>query len=504
MKKTSGSAAKPAASRACLAIAPDDRALKPVSSVFVLGESLKISFEAFILHFHEHLRGDKFDLLPWTKDLIAALEALVYPPPGSGKRRLCVNMPPRFGKTMLLEYFVAWAFAVNPGCRFIWTSYSADPALTASRDIMNLLGIPSYTRLFPRSALSRYNSAAPSWYTRGGGEFHAVSLDGSVTGLGAGARAESRSGFGGCMIIDDPLNARDADSVTAKRGVIDHFQRVLFSRRNSASVPFILAAQRLATDDLPGWLRDNEKDLWNFLSVAAYDEQTGQSVWPEVISTDELCRMRDRSPRVFYSQYQQKPQPSGGVVFHSDWWQYWKYGENGEEPPFDRLIICADTAMKTGERNDYTVLGCFGRLADNSIYMIDMVRGKFEAPELIAVFKEFYNKWAVNRDSSVAAADEVYIEDKASGTGLIQSIQREGIPIIPMRPNKDKYSRALDAIPAIASGRFKLPNGENDRISSQVIREAAEFTADGSHAHDDIIDVICYGIDKMDNSCLCF
>jgi hypothetical protein len=40
------------------------------------------------------------------------------------KNNININIPPRFGKTTLLIYFVAWSFARNPACEFIYTSYS--------------------------------------------------------------------------------------------------------------------------------------------------------------------------------------------------------------------------------------------------------------------------------------------------------------------------------------------------------------------------------------------
>jgi predicted phage terminase large subunit-like protein len=157
--------------------------------------------------------------------------------------------------------------------------------------------------------------------------------------------------------------------------------------------------------------------------------------------------------------------------------------------------------MKTGEANDYSCLMAFGVLrgAVKEIHLLDMVHGKFEAPDLEKIFIGFYTKWRQPQKYGVICS-AVYVEDKASGTGLIQSVKRKGIPILPIKPNKDKFTRSQEAIPHIANGFFKLPNSASDPISAKVIAECEAFRADMSHKHDDIVDTICYGIEKGSKS----
>ena len=205
--------------------------------------------------------------------------------------------------------------------------------------------------------------------------------------------------------------------------------------------------------------------------------------------------MRDQAPGVFSAQYQQSPIVSGGEVFRSDWWRFYDPADPANRQ-FRRIYICADTALKTGEQNDFTVLAAFGE-NERGIFLLDMVRGKFEAPELEAVFLAFWNKW---REAPKAgynrACSSVYVEDKASGTGLLQSVRRKGVPVIALRPTKDKYTRALEAIPTIAAGQFLLPESAGNSISAQVIAECEAFREDLTHPHDDIVDVMCYGISQ--------
>jgi predicted phage terminase large subunit-like protein len=79
--------------------------------------------------------------------------------------------------------------------------------------------------------------------------------------------------------------------------------------------------------------------------------------------------------------------------------------------------------------------------------------------------------------------DQEKVEDKVSGTGLIQTLRREGIPILPIQRNRDKVSRAHDAAPFIESGNVLLP--EFAPWLSDFLAEVAAFP---NGAHDDQID----------------
>jgi predicted phage terminase large subunit-like protein len=117
---------------------------------------------------------------------------------------------------------------------------------------------------------------------------------------------------------------------------------------------------------------------------------------------------------------------------------------------------------------------------------LDLLHGKWEAPDLERQFIAFWNKWrnGVNGRRTNGA----YIEDKASGTGLIQSIKHKGVPVIPYEPEKDKLTRVMDVSPYIESGLLYLPMSKDFDISKKVVNECVAFTADDSHAHDDIVD----------------
>ena len=82
---------------------------------------------------------------------------------------------------------------------------------------------------------------------------------------------------------------------------------------------------------------------------------------------------------------------------------------------------------------------------------------------------------------------KIYVEDKASGTGLIQNLRKKTpISITPLQRNKDKVTRAMDAQPVIKAGRVVLP--EEHPMLAEIIAEHSAFTYDDTHPNDDIVD----------------
>jgi predicted phage terminase large subunit-like protein len=77
----------------------------------------------------------------------------------------------------------------------------------------------------------------------------------------------------------------------------------------------------------------------------------------------------------------------------------------------------------------------------------------------------------------------LYVEDKVSGTGLIQTLRREHLPVIAIQRNNDKTSRAYDAAPAIEAGNVALPSDVS--WLSDLLEEIESFPAG---AHDDQLD----------------
>ena len=174
----------------------------------------------------------------------------------------------------------------------------------------------------------------------------------------------------------------------------------------------------------------------------------------------------------------------GGKVIKRQYFNYY------EEYPakIKRLFVTADTAMKVKEHNDYSVFSVWG-VTNTDLLWLDMVRGKWEAPELIEQAQKVYDKWTSFFEACILSG--FYIEDKASGTGLIQTLKRNSrIPVIPVPRNTDKGERLQGVLDYIASGRVCLPSF-NKQMSNDIINECTAIQRDFQQpTNDDIVDTL--------------
>lgn len=414
----------------------------------------------------------------WHQDVICgALEKVVT----GQTKRLVINVPPRSGKTELAVInFMAWCMGNFPDSEFIHASYSKRLATANAYATRAIMQHEKFNEIFPDIGLSNDSRAKDEFRTDIGGIVYATGAEGTITGYGAG---KMRDYFGGAIIIDDPHKAGEANSDTMRQNVLDWFTTTMESRKNSPDTPIIVIMQRLHEDDLSGYLLGGGNgEEWEHILIPALDEND-ETFWKGQFKTEDLHRIRSTNSYVFSGQMMQTPSPVGGGIFKTEWW-----GRYEQEPHFDYRLMFADTALKTGQENDYSVFQCWG-VSKNNIYLIDQVRGKWESPQLLKVAKDFWNK---HRAIPNGTLRQLKIEDKASGTGLIQQLKQEGYPVRDIQRNRDKVTRAYDAAPMIEAGRVYLP--ANNPWIGAFIQECEMFP---NGKHDDQVDPMMDAVQEM-------
>lgn len=419
------------------------------------------------------------DMKPnWHQDAICnALERVLM-----GKcPRLIINIPPRSGKTELaVVSFIAWASGLYPDSEWIHASYSKRLATNNAYGVREVMRHEVYQQIFPWVKIRDDSAAKDEFRTEQGGVVYATGSEGSITGRGAGGMSGR---FQGAIVIDDPHKPGEANSDVMRQNVIDWFSTTMESRKNRPDTPIIVIKQRLHEQDLSGWLLSGGNgEKWEHLNIPA-ETAEGESFWPEQFPWEDLKRKEVSNRYVYAGQYMQNPAPVGGGIFKDEWWQYYEAA-----PTFKWRGIYADTAMKTKEQNDYSVFQCWGVTDNGKAYLLDMIRGKWEAPELLAQARAFWNK----HKPGASTLRHMKVEDKASGTGLIQTLKREGVPVLPIQRSIDKVTRAMDAAPSIEAGHVYLPR--NAPFISDLLMEASQFP---NAAHDDTLDPLMDAISDM-------
>ena len=460
---------------------------------------LKSNFKKFLLYFFDKIenapdRVDRmeFKVLDFHNDIIGHLQNLVLDKDyyKLNSVNLAINIPPRHGKSMLVCYWVAWCYAINQGCNFIYTSYSMQLALTMSMQIKRIIQSEYYFALFPKTKLGKNETAAEKWKIKNGGTFKASSLGGELTGFGAGVGSKE---FGGAIIIDDPLKPEDARYDRMRINAIAKYTETLKSRKNSVSnTPFVMIMQRLHLEDLTGYALKNETEQWKHVKYACLNEKTNTALWEEKMSSKILLNLKLADPKIFYGQYQQEPIIDGGNLIKTNWFKEYHLDEL-KNLRINKIFIVGDTAFKVKEYNDFSVLTVFAT-DGKSLFVLDMLKGKWEGTPLEAQVVNLWNKWKDIRLGVLnVKCQGLHVEDKASGIRLIQDLRSKGIPVFAVQRVKDKLSRFYEAELSFSGGRIFLPL-HDFKVKQEIIAECSTFSADMSHKHDDVVDTLIDGV----------
>tara|TARA_R110000868_G_scaffold128723_4_gene337051 strand:+ start:489 stop:1898 length:1410 start_codon:yes stop_codon:yes gene_type:complete len=400
----------------------------------------------------------------------------------AGKRpKLVIEAPPQHGKSEQVVDFVTWLAGNDPDLRVIYTSFSGRLGIRANVQCQRIYSSDRYRMIFPGTQIAAGDDEAIRnremiEYVGREGYFRNTTVLGSITGesLDVG-------------IIDDPIKGREnANSITIRDKTWDWFTDDFFSRF-SESAGLLAILTRWHIDDPIGRLKDRMGDqirVVSYPAIANRDEKhrkAGEALFPEHKSLDFLLERKATMASVNWEAlYQQNPQIVGGELLRPEW-----FGRYTVLPVIKHRAIYADTAQKTAERNDYSVFQCWGKGDDGKLYLIDMIRGRWEAPDLRRRAIDFWRKHV--GESKLGPLRAMKVEDAASGTGLIQELKRSAnIPISGIIRTKDKYTRMLDVLGYIEAGKVAIP--DSAPFVSDFLAEAEAFTADDSHMHDDQLD----------------
>lgn len=265
-------------------------------------------FGMFIAHTFATVNPGMEYGMNWHIDLIAAyLEAC-----RRGEiRRLIINMPPRYLKSLIVN--VAWsAYLLGhmPGTRIISASYAHSLSIKHALDTRLVLQSEWYRALFPQVQIARDQNEKEKIVTTARGHRMAVSVGSAVTGEG-----------GDFLIVDDPLNPQQAMHKPTRDMVAQWFDHTLSTRLNDKRRGVIVVVmQRLHEDDLSGHLlRKGGFECLSLPAVAEKDERfalhglefrraKGEALHGEREDNALLTAMqREMGSAGFQAQYQQAP-----------------------------------------------------------------------------------------------------------------------------------------------------------------------------------------------------
>ncbi|MCV5365380.1 phage terminase large subunit, partial [Escherichia coli] len=108
-----------------------------------------------------------------------------------------------------------------------------------------------------------------------------------------------------------------------------------------------------------------------------------------------------------------------------------------------------DCTFKDTESSDFVVGQVWGKRGADK-YLLDQVRDRMDFPATLRAIRALTAKWP--------RAGVKLIEDKANGSAVIQTLQREIPGIIGVNPEGGKIARAQAAAPQFEAGNVYLPD----------------------------------------------
>ena len=436
-----------------------------------------------LLPFVERFNPDY--LAGWVhKDICQRLEKFSEQVANKESPRLMLFMPPRHGKSTLASVaFPAWHLGRHPNHEFISCSYSGSLAMSFSRKVRQLLREPVYKNVFEKSRLDKDSQSIESWQTTQGGGYVAAGVGGGITGKGANV-----------LVIDDPVkNREDAESDNNRAATWDWYTSTAYTRLSPGGGILVILT-RWHDDDLAGRLlkqAEEGADQWEVIrypAIAEIDEnfrKQGESLHPERYNVDALEQIRKAiGPRDLSALYQQNPVSDEGDYFSRDMIRYYEYDEIDTA---ELNYYCAwDLAIGQRDRNDYSVGIVVGIDEYDHLYVVDVVRGKYDGFELVEQILDLYETWR----PGIVGIERGHIE-MALGPFLQKRTRERGLSEAYFKDLKvgrrDKEARARAIQGRMQQGMVYFPK---DAVwTGTMVAELLRFP---NGAHDDQVDALAW------------
>lgn len=394
------------------------------------------------------------------------------------KDRVCVNIPPRHGKSQLVSiYFPAWFIGRQPNKKVLMVSHTADLAVDFGRKVRNIIDTEAYKKIFPTVTLAQDSKSAGRWNTNVGGEYYACGVGSALAGRGADL-----------LLVDDPHNEQDI--INGNFEVFDKAYEWFTYGARTRLMPggrVAIIQTRWHLNDLTGKVisdmtKNPGSDQYEVVEFPAlFESESGaqKALWPEFYDVQALLRTKASMPLFQWNaQYQQNPTAEEASVVKRDWWNVW----TGDSPPnCEYVIMSLDAAAESHNRADFTALTTWGVFFNeetdcHNIILLNSIKKRLEFPELKQLALAEYKDWE---------PDSFIVEKKSNGAALYQEMRRMGLPVqeyTPHRGSGDKLAR-LNAVTDIVSSRLCwVPQ---TRWAEEVVEEIAGFPF---MPNDDLVD----------------
>ena len=263
-----------------------------------------------------------------------------------------------------------------------------------------------------------------------------------------------------CILDDMVKSAEQAGSKTYRDKAWEWWQSTMYTRLEGINCALVTLT-RWHEDDIVGRLleqakNDPEADQWEVISFPAIKEdesnpydprQIGDALWANRYDIKRLERIKKSVGTKFWNAlYQQSPSAMEGNIIKRHWWQFYDLLPDGLE-----INQSWDLTFDETEKGSFVVGTVWGAKGDNH-YLIDLFRERCGFNDQLKMVRTAKNLYPTTR--------RIFVEKKANGSALINTLQKEIGGIIPCEPHGSKVMRAESQTPCIESGNVYLPRSK--------------------------------------------
>ena len=347
-----------------------------------------------------------------------------------GKRikKLLINIPPGTMKSLLVSVFwPAWVWITKPEKRFFYASYGEDLVIRDATKSKDLIMSEWYQERWgsrfgiTKNTERRYENTKNGWR-----------MGATVGGKATGHHPDFK-------VVDDPHNAKQAESDVDRRNVSVWWDGTMASRGVTRGARSVIVMQRLHTKDLSGHVLEKGGYVHICLPMAfeAASEITdafgnkvatarmpatplgftdprttdGDLLWPKLFTAD-MVKTLEEELGIYHAagQLQQRPAPREGGMFKRSWF---KTIINAIPSEIIKWIRYWDKAGKAGGEGARTAGALVGVTRTKQVVIADIVSGRWGTVDREVVIKQ-----TAETDRIRFGRVETWVEQEPGSGGL--------------------------------------------------------------------------------------
>ena len=457
----------------------------------------KRSFWEFVQAAFPHLKGEVFEPVWYQEKLCNELqEAGLRLAAGLPRdKHLIVNVPPRSAKSTIISVlFPVWLWLHKPNAEILTVTSTIGLAEDFVKLSKTIIKSAWFQALFGEAfQLVRDNDN--SYTNAQGGTRQAFGVKTAALGKNADI-----------ILADDVMDTDTASSELERTRTLKKFRETFMGRFNKRNVGLLInVQQRLATDDVSGWLLENMPTYFRHIKLPSeardasevspsewFDYYENGLIWdaPGRFSRDDLTLAKAiLGSKGYAQQHLQRPMPEEGGQLKREWFQLASQADF-EMLTKGKLVVWDydfDTAFTDKAKNDPSAY-LVSALVDNMLYIKEAGEVRMEGPQLLRFIDELANRTGYTNES------RLFVEPKANGIMVVQML-RAGTKLNVVEaksPGAGKKERVTAASPFIESLRVVLIQGP---WNADFVDQCVGFGVGA--AHDDMVDVLTQRVARV-------